>query len=227
MNALDVILLLCAMVYALTGYQQGFLIGSCATLGLFVGGFAGIRLAPRLLDGFDPSLRISMAALIIVLVLSFVGQGFGALAGQQLRRRVTWRPARLVDAVSGAALSVAAMLVIAWVLGVAVTGVRLDRINEEVRDSAVLGAVNKAMPGASDRLVSAFNAVVGSSDFPRYLEPFDPEYITPVRAPNRGRGAPGCCPRGRRGAWSRSSATRPPAARPSRVAGSSTRRTAS
>jgi S1-C subfamily serine protease len=184
MNALDVVLLLCALAYALTGYQQGFLVGSCATVGLVTGGFVGIRLTPLLLDRFDDSLTVSVTALLIVLGLAFVGQGAGAVAGQRLRRHVTWRPARLVDAMSGAALSVAAMLVIAWVLGVAASGARFQGLNEEVRSSAVLGAVNRAMPGGSERLLSAFNAVVGTSGFPRYLEPFAVEHITPVRAPN-------------------------------------------
>lgn len=184
MNALDVILVICGVIYALTGYQQGFVIGSCATAGLVVGGFVGIQITPRLLAGFDDSLRVSVTALVIVLILAFVGQGLGAIVGQQLRRRVVWRPARLVDAFSGAALSVAAMLVIAWVLGVAASGARLDGINQEVSGSRVLGAVDKAMPSGSDRLLSAFNAVVGSSDFPRYLEPFEPERITAVPSPD-------------------------------------------
>ncbi|MDX6307965.1 MAG: hypothetical protein QOI06_1011 [Nocardioidaceae bacterium] len=184
MNALDVVLVVCALGYALTGYQQGFLIGSLATVGLVAGGFVGIELAPRLFDGFSQSLTVSVAALVTVLALAFIGQGVGTFAGQRLRRHIRWRPARVVDALSGAALSVAAMLVIAWVLGVAATGARFDGINQEVRDSAVLGAVDEAMPGGSDRLLSAFNKVVGTTDFPRYLEPFTSEHIEPVRAPN-------------------------------------------
>lgn len=184
MNALDVVLLCCALVYGLTGYQQGFLIGSCATVGLVGGGFVGIQVAPWLLERLADSLSVSVAAMAIVIVLAFIGQGVGAVLGQRLRRRVTWAPARVVDALSGAGLSVAAMLVIAWVLGVAASGSSLEGINREVRSSAVLGAVNEAMPGGSDRLLSAFNAVVGSSDFPRYLEPFTRERITPVRPPN-------------------------------------------
>src|SRR3954451_9605339 len=159
MNALDVILLLCAVVYALTGYQQGFLIGSCATVGLVAGGFVGIQVAPWVLERFDDGLSVSVAALLIVVVLAFLGQGTGAVLGQRLRTHVTRRPARVVDALSGAALSVTAMLIIAWVLGVAASGSSLDGVNKEVRTSAVLGAVDDAMPGGSERLLSAFNAV--------------------------------------------------------------------
>lgn len=186
MNSLDVVLLVAAVVYAVTGYQQGFLVGGCATIGLAAGGLAGIELSPRLLDGFADGVQVSVAALVIVLFLAFTGQALGALVGQTVRRRVVWRPARLVDALSGAALSVTAMLVVAWVLGVAASGAPLDRINTEVRGSRVLGAVDEVMPSASGGLLSAFDAVVGSSDFPRYLEPFQLERIKPVRPPARG-----------------------------------------
>ena len=78
------------------------------------------------------------------------------------------------------------MLVIAWVLGVAVT--RRPSSTASTRRSATRRSwapSTRRCPAASDRLLSAFNAVVGSSDFPRYLEPFDPEHITPVPAPNQ------------------------------------------
>lgn len=183
MNSLDIVLVIAAVVYAVTGYQQGFLVGSCATVGLALGGIAGVEISPRVLDGFADGIQVSVAALVIVLALAFAGQTIGALVGQSVRRRMVWRPARVVDALSGAALSVSAMLLIAWVLGAAASGAPLSGINTEVRGSKVLGAVDTVMPNASNRLLSAFDAVVRSSDFPRYLEPFQLEHITPVRAP--------------------------------------------
>ncbi len=171
-------------VYAFSGYQQGFIVGACSTVGLLVGGFVGIEIAPLLLDRFSSGLSVSVAALVVVLALAFVGQGLGSFAGHQIRRLVVWRPVRVVDAVSGAALSVVAMLVIAWVLGLAVTGARLGGVNREVRSSVVLGVVDEVMPQASQRVLSEFNSIVDSSDFPRYLEPFAPEHIVPVAPPN-------------------------------------------
>jgi S1-C subfamily serine protease len=184
MNALDIILLASVVVYALAGYQQGFLVGSTSTFGLLLGGFAGVRLTPVLLDGFAPGLSISIAALLIVLACAFLGQAAGSFAGSQLRARVTWQPARVVDALSGAALSVVAMLLIAWVLGVAASGAQLHTLNQEVRSSVILGAVDRALPGGSDRVLAAFNALVDSSRFPRYLEPFAPERIKKVPPPS-------------------------------------------
>jgi|tagenome__1003787_1003787.scaffolds.fasta_scaffold20844782_2 S1-C subfamily serine protease len=186
MNALDIILVLSVVIYALAGYQQGFLVGSTSTFGLLIGGFAGVRVAPMLLDGFAPGLSISIAALLVVLACAFLGQAAGSFLGSQLRARVTWQPARVIDALSGAALSVVAMLLIAWVLGVAASGAQLRTLNQEVRSSVILGAVDEALPGGSDRVLSAFNALVDSSRFPRYLEPFAPERIKKVPPPTSG-----------------------------------------
>ena len=186
MNALDLVLILFAVAYALSGYQQGFLVGSASTLGLLSGGLLGVQLTPSLLDDFDPGLVVSLAAVLIVLACAFVGQALGAFAGSQLRSRITWRPARVVDAMSGAALSVAAMLLIAWVLGVAVSGAQLRSLNREVRSSTVLGTVDRVLPGGSDRVLSTFNDLVDSSRFPRYLDPFTRERIRTVPPPSGG-----------------------------------------
>lgn len=186
MNALDIVLVLCAVLYALTGFQQGFVVGACATVGLVGGAFVAIHGVPWLLGGLAPSVHVSIVALLMVLVAAFIGQGVGAALGSRLRERVTWRPARLVDSVSGAALSVVAMLLVAWVLGVAAGGARLSGVTDEVQSSRVLAAVNRALPGGSDRLLSAFSHMVGSSAFPRYLEPFETEVIRSVPPPSKG-----------------------------------------
>jgi S1-C subfamily serine protease len=49
-----------------------------------------------------------------------------------------------------------------------------------VRGSTVLGHVNGLLPNVAARGLQAFNNVVGTSFFPRYLEPFAPERIVDV-----------------------------------------------
>ncbi|MBA2558316.1 MAG: MarP family serine protease [Propionibacteriales bacterium] len=184
MNALDLVLLALAVVYALSGYRQGFLVGSASTIGLLVGGFIGVRVTPALLDRFDERLSISVAALLIVLACAFVGQLVGVVVGSQIRSRITWQPARILDALGGGALSVVAMLLIAWVLGVAASGARIGPVNDEIRGSRLLSAIDGALPGGADRVLETFNALVDSSKFPQYLEPFAQEHINDVPTPS-------------------------------------------
>jgi S1-C subfamily serine protease len=186
MNFLDWVLVLLVLAYALSGYWQGFISGAFATVGLILGGLLGIWLAPILLGSLSPSVGVSLLAVFVVLLCASFGQAILQYVGGRVRERITWQPVRAIDAVGGAALSVVAVLVVSWMLGVGISGSRIPGVGPMVRDSAVLGEVNKVMPSEAQAVLRTFNNVVGSSFFPSYLEPFAPERIVNVSpAPRR------------------------------------------
>ncbi|RLV48263.1 serine protease [Nocardioides mangrovicus] len=185
MNVLDWVLVVLVVAYAVSGYWQGFITGAFATVGLVLGGLLGIWLAPTLLGRLQPSVGVSVLAVFVVLVCASFGQALLQYVGGRARDAITWQPVRAIDAVGGAALSVAAVLVVAWMLGVAISGSRIPGVGPEVRTSRVLGEVNKVMPGQAQTALQAFNRVVGSSFFPSYLEPFAPERIVNVSPASR------------------------------------------
>ena len=123
---------------------------------------------------------VSLGALFIVILAASLGQAALQLAGARIRERITWQPVRAIDAAGGALLSALAVLLVAWALGVAVSGSRIGTVTPLVRESAVLGKVNDALPQSASNVLQAFNDVVGASFFPRYLEPFAPERIVEV-----------------------------------------------
>ncbi|MCD4532735.1 MarP family serine protease [Nocardioides sp. cx-169] len=180
MNGLDWLLVLLVLAYALSGYWQGFVTGAFATTGLLLGGLLGIWLAPVLLGDVDPALMVSLGALFIVILCASLGQASFQYAGAKVRDRITWQPMRALDAVGGAALSALAVLLVAWALGVAVSGSRIGSVTPLVRSSSVLSAVDRALPQAASGVLQSFNDVVGTSFFPDYLEPFAPERIVEV-----------------------------------------------
>ena len=186
MNVLDWLLVVLVLAYAVSGYWQGFISGAFATAGLLLGGLLGVLLAPTLLGNASPALWVSLAALFVVLVSASFGQAILQFVGARIRDRITWQPARAVDAVGGAALSMAAVLVVSWALGVAVSGAQLPWASKQVRTSTVLQHVNDVMPAEAVQALNSFNDVVGSSFFPRYLEPFAPERIVNVGPPPAG-----------------------------------------
>jgi S1-C subfamily serine protease len=179
-NALDWLLVVVVVAYAVSGYWQGFITGAFATAGLLLGGLLGIWLAPKLLGDASPALWVSLAALFVVLICASFGQAALQFAGSRIRSRITWQPVRALDAIGGAALSMAAVLVVAWALGVAVSGARLPWASAQVRDSTVLDRVDNVMPANAVQALNSFDDVVGSSFFPRYLEPFARERIANV-----------------------------------------------
>lgn len=182
MNLLDWLLVVLVAAYALSGYWQGFVTGAFATLGLLLGGLVGIWLAPKALGDADPSIWVSLGALFIVILSASLGQALLQFAGAKLRDAIPWQPIRAVDAVGGAVLSALAVLLVAWALGVAVSGSRLGKVTPLVRSSVILAKVDSALPNGANRLLRAFDNVVGTSFFPRYLEPFAPERIIDVKA---------------------------------------------
>ncbi|HVK29662.1 MAG TPA: MarP family serine protease [Nocardioides sp.] len=181
MNVLDWLLVLLVLAYALSGYWQGFVTGAFATIGLLAGGLAGIFLAPLLLSRLEPSLTVSLGALFIVILCASLGQALLQYAGARVRERITWQPARALDAIGGALLSALAVLLVAWALGVAISGTRIGSVTTLVRSSVVLGKVNDVLPKSAPNALQAFNNVVGTGFFPRYLEPFAPEQIVEVQ----------------------------------------------
>ena len=181
MNVLDWCLVALVGIYALSGYWQGFITGAAATAGLLIGGLLGIWVAPLALGDAAPSLWVSLGALFIVILSASLGQAVFQWFGARLRDRITWQPVRALDAVGGSALSAVAVLLVAWALGVAVSGTRIGAITPLVRDSAILARVDQTLPPDSGKVLATFNNVVGTTFFPRYLEPFAPERIVAVK----------------------------------------------
>jgi S1-C subfamily serine protease len=182
-NVLDWFLVVLVLAYAVSGYWQGFISGAFATGGLLLGGLLGIWLAPHLLGDAAPALWVSLAALFVVLICASFGQAVLQYVGTRIRDRIKWQPVRALDAVGGAALSMVAVLVVSWALGVAVSGASLPWVSKQVRESEVLGRVDEVMPARAVTALDSFNDVVGESFFPRYLEPFARERIVDVGPP--------------------------------------------
>ncbi len=183
MNVLDWFLVVLVLAYAVSGYWQGFISGAFATGGLLLGGLLGIWVAPHLLGDAAPALWVSLAALFVVLICASFGQAVLQYVGARIRDKITWQPMRALDAVGGAALSMVAVLVVSWALGVAISGASLPWVSKQVRESEVLGRVDDLMPPRAVNALDSFNEVVGSSFFPRYLEPFAQERIVDVGPP--------------------------------------------
>lgn len=185
MNILDLLLVLLLIGYGVSGFRQGFVMGALGVVGLLGGGLFGVIVTPLILRRFEPSLSISLIALAIVLGCAVIGQAVGAQLGAAVKAKMTWRPAYVVDAAGGVGLSMAAALVVCWILGTAVATAHLGELTRLVNGSAILSTVNRVMPEYADRAMLAFSRVVDPQIFPRYLAPFAPEEIQPTPEPDR------------------------------------------
>jgi S1-C subfamily serine protease len=183
-SKLDWALVIVTVLVAISGYIEGFVLGACATLGLLGGAAIGVWGVPRVLDNFSPSVSVSFAALVLVVLLASIGRTLGAVLGSRLRNRMSWRPVKFLDALGGAALAAVSVLIVSWVLGVAVSGARIPSVTSAVRGSQVLAKVDEVLPSSADRALQSFNDVVNTDLFPRFLDPFVPERIRETQPPD-------------------------------------------
>lgn len=184
MDILDILLLLVVAAFAVSGYRQGFVVGVVSFAG-FLGGLAlGFVIVPTFLDRSSSSLLASVIALCAVLALAVVGQVLGSMLGARLREAITWQPAQMVDAVSGAVVSVIAVLMVAWFLGLALFTSSVPTISDQVRSSSILKGMTQVLPQGSNQWFNGFSNILNRNGFPQVFAPFQAEDPANVPAPD-------------------------------------------
>lgn len=184
-NTLDLVLLVAALLFAVSGYRQGFVVGALSFVGFLGGGVLGAKAAPAVADSSLLSdVPRPVVGLAVVLLAASVGQLVATLVGASVRDRLTWRPARTVDAVGGAAVSVVSLLLVAWLVGTAVASSSFTSLASQVRRSAVLQAVDGAMPGAAQRFFASFRQLIDDRGFPEVFGGLAPTTVPEVAAPD-------------------------------------------
>lgn len=188
MNALDFLLILAAVWFAVVGYRQGFVVGVMSVTGFLGGGLAAIYLLPAIWDkatgNATPGSVAVLTAVALVVVCASVGQACTTHLGNKLRTRITWSPARALDASGGALVNVAAMLLVAWLIGSALATTTLPTIGREVRSSKVLLGVSRVVPPQADTWFTDFSDTLAQNGLPQVFGTFGSEPITSVPAPD-------------------------------------------
>ncbi|MFT4298783.1 MAG: MarP family serine protease [Aeromicrobium sp.] len=184
MNSLDLIIVVIALAFAVSGALQGFRANLAATVGLLIGGAVAVVLVPLVISPDEPNLTASLVALALVVVAAVGGQVLGTVIGSDLRAGVRTPRGRFFDAAGGGVLSVVSVLVVSWALGYALSGTSVPYLSKAARESAILDGVDSVMPSQADRLLHAFSNAIDANIFPRYLDPFDSEDIVKVGPPD-------------------------------------------
>jgi S1-C subfamily serine protease len=115
---------------------------------------------------------------------AMIGQLVASLLGSAVRSQVTWRPATLVDAVGGAAVSVLSVLLIAWFLGSAVAQAPFPAVAGQVNGSAVLRGVDRFMPQSAHTMFSNFRQLLASGPYTQVFGALGEEGALSVPPPN-------------------------------------------
>ncbi|GAA4594364.1 S1-C subfamily serine protease [Actinoplanes octamycinicus] len=166
MPVVDVILIVLMLLFAISGYRQGFVIGALSLGGFFSGVLIGLQLGPLLAKQFaDGTVRL-IVALAVILALAVLGQTLAGWLGTSLRRAIFNRPLQHLDDAGGAVVSVVAVLLAAWLVAVPMGSTPFPAINKAVRSSTILGGINGLMPDQAQALSSALRDTLDTSGFP-------------------------------------------------------------
>ncbi|RKS75382.1 colicin V production protein [Motilibacter peucedani] len=181
---LDVVLVVAALSFALSGWRQGLIVGALGFAGFLGGGIAAMVLTPRVVQDWSTGAWQTVIAAGIVLVCALIGQVLLTAVGSRLRRVLVWGPLRIVDSTLGAVISVLGMLVISWFLATAARSSSVPEISRAVGQSHVLRTVDDAMPTSARGLFASFRGLLDEGQFPQVFGGLSPERILPVSPPD-------------------------------------------
>lgn len=185
MNLVDAIVLAAIVVFAWTGWRQGFVAGLLSFGGFLIGALAAALLLPRVFEGVElPGALGPILLATAILLAALVGQTLASFLGRRLRSAMTWRGVQVVDSAAGAALNVVALAVVLWIIATAVGLVPSLSVAREVRSSLVLRTLDSAVPDRARDLFSGLRNAVDASGLPRVFSGLG-QYAGPqVPAPN-------------------------------------------
>jgi S1-C subfamily serine protease len=180
----DGILILLMLVFAISGYRQGFVIGALSFGGFFSGVLIGLQIGPLIADKFtDPTARL-VVSLAAIFALAVLGQTLAGWLGTHLRRQISSKPVQRLDDAGGALISLVAVLLVAWLIAVPLGSTPFQGLNREVRNSAILGSIDSLMPEQAQALSSALRETLDTNGFPDVFGGLAPTRTKEVAAPD-------------------------------------------
>ncbi len=190
-TALDVALGLVLLLYAVSGFRMGLLVGAFSLVGFLAGGFVGLTVLPRLLELWPWAVTNEFASRLLlvagVFIFALVGQRLLVKVGSRLRSRVTAPPVRAVDAVLGAAASLLAVALLVWVVADGLRGATTTPpLARAIGGSRVLQAIDSLIPPQAGNLFAGFREMLAREGFPRVFEGLGREPIAPAAPPSSG-----------------------------------------
>lgn len=184
MSVIDVLLVLLLLLFAISGYRQGFVVGVLSFAGFFGGALLGLQLGPllaRLADGPGVKLVVSLTTIFGLAVL---GQTLAGWLGGKLRRGIRNRNGQVLDDIGGSLVSVIAVAIVAWLVAVPLGKASEPWLSSAVRHSQVIKAIDSLMPVQAHTLTDALRDTVDTNGFPEVFGDLVPTEVREVPEPD-------------------------------------------
>ena len=185
-DLLDLALIVVAAAFAVSGYRQGFIVGSLSFVGFVGGAVLGAEFGPalaRVLVG-GPTQQ-DVVAVVLLVTGAVLGQFVASSIGTTMRSSMTGRSSTTVDSIGGAVVSVLSMLLIAWAIGSVLTASPFPDVVGQVNNSAVLQTMDRVMPSPARTMFSDFRRMLASGPFPQVFSGIGAAHVLSIPAPDQ------------------------------------------
>jgi S1-C subfamily serine protease len=185
-DLLDLALVVIAVIFAVSGYRQGFIVGSLSFVGFVGGAVLGAEFGPSISRAVvGGQTQQDVVAVIILVVFAIVGQFIASSIGSYVRQSMTSPSSTTIDSIGGSAVSVLSMLLIAWAIGSVLTASSFPVVVTQVNDSAVLQTMDRVMPDQAKTMFSEFRRLLASGPFPQVFSGIGAAHLFAVSPPDQ------------------------------------------
>ena len=184
MNLIDAGVLVLLLIGLVSGARAGFL---GPVLGLF-GAAVGVAVAILLATIFRDQLSLieqpirAIATLLALGAFVLVGEATGAAAGSAMSLNVQRNGMRPLDAVGGAAVGAAHVLLLVWLVGGMLAVGMAPSLSGAAHDSVALRLVAERLPPPT-AVAGRLLALLDTTDIPQLFAGFEPTPAAPVELP--------------------------------------------
>ena len=184
-DLLDIALLVIAAAFAVSGYRQGFIVGSLSFIGFVGGAVLGAEFGPAIARAIVGGLtQQDVVAVILLVSFAIIGQFVASSIGAAVRDSMTSPSSTTIDAVGGSAVSVLSMLLIAWSIGSVLTASSFPVVVSQVNNSVVLGTMDKIMPSQAKTMFSDFRRLLADGPFPQVFSGIGAAHLFAISPPD-------------------------------------------
>ena len=184
-DLLDLALIVIAAAFAVSGYRQGFIVGSLSFVGFVGGAVLGAEFGPAIARAIvGGSTQQDVVAVILLVSFAIIGQFAASSIGAAMRQTMTSRSSTTIDAIGGSGVSVLSMLLIAWAIGSVLISSPFTVVDQQVNNSVVLGTLDKIMPAPAKTMFSEFRRMLATGPFPQVFSDIGAAHLFPVQAPD-------------------------------------------
>ncbi len=190
MDWLDGIIVIILLAAIVRGIEMGLVRQLFSASGFFGGVFLGAAIETHTIRALHTTESRTIWSLVVTLGLGLIGLIIAEIAANRLKSRIELTRIDKVDRTVGSVVTALAILACAWLGSSIFTNTPFPGLQQQIRDSAIIGAIDRVMPPAPS-VIAKVGHLITPNGFPQVFTGAEPEPSTSqVQAPDLGELAP-------------------------------------